>query len=202
MIPAFDPEQLRARLSARARLRLELDGFAPAAVLVPVVRQPGQPDRLLFTERRHDLSTHAGQIAFPGGKRDAVDTDLSATAIRETTEELGIEPAAVEVLGLLDDVPTPTRFVITPVVALLRGPLELVPNPAEVASVFAAELAAIAEPARYHHNGSRTFLGITYAMHEYRWEPHRIWGATARMVHQLLSLVGSDAGPDPIDVEP
>src|SRR4051812_2827084 len=186
---AIDAERIRQRLGQRPRLRLELDGFAPAAVLVPVVRQAGEPDRLLFTERRHDLSTHAGQIAFPGGKRDAVDTDLSATAIRETTEELGIEPAAIEVLGQLDDVPTPTRFVITPVVALVQGPLTMVPNPAEVASVFAAELPALAEPGRYHNNGSRTFLGITYAMHEYRWEPHRIWGATARMVHQLLALL-------------
>jgi hypothetical protein len=103
------------------------------------------------------------------------------------------------VLGLLDDVPTPTRFVITPVVATLRGPLHMLPNPAEVASVFAAELPALAEPGRYSNNGSRTFLGITYAMHEYRWEPHRIWGATARMVHQLLALLGDDEHPDPIE---
>jgi 8-oxo-dGTP pyrophosphatase MutT (NUDIX family) len=158
-------------------------------VLVPVVTEPGQPDRLLFTERRHDLSTHAGQISFPGGKREAGDSDSAATAVRETSEELGIEPAAVEVLGLLDDVPTPTRFVITPVVARLRGPLSLRPNPSEVASVFAPELVALADPARHTTNGSRTFLGITYDMHEYRWEPHRIWGATARMVHQLFGLL-------------
>jgi len=187
--PSFDPELLRARLAARSRMRVTLDGFAPAAVLVPIVSEPGQPDRLLFTERRHDLSTHAGQIAFPGGKQDACDADHAACAVRETTEELGIEPAAIEVLGLLDDVPTPTRFVITPVVARLRGPLQLRPNPAEVASVFSAEMASLADPARYTANGTRTFLGITYEMHEYRWEPHRIWGATARMVYQLMTLM-------------
>src|SRR5437773_2191874 len=121
----FDPDVLRRRLTGRPRLKIAVDGFAPAAVLVPVVTEPGQPDRLLFTERRHDLSTHAGQIAFPGGKRDAVDADAAATAVRETTEELGIEPAAIEVLGALDDVPTPTRFVITPIVARLRGPLAM-----------------------------------------------------------------------------
>src|SRR4051812_45966722 len=185
----FDPELLRQRLAARPRLRVSLDGFAPAAGLVPVVTEPGQPDRLLFTERRHDLSTHAGQIAFPGGKQDAEDADHAACAVRETSEELGIEPAAVEVLGLLDDVPTPTRFVITPVVARLRGPLVLRPNPAEVASVFAAELDALADPSRYTANGNRIFLGITYEMHEYRWEPHRIWGATARMVYQVMTLM-------------
>lgn len=187
--PSFDPELLRTRLAARPRQRVALDGFAPAAVLVPIVTEPGQPDRLLFTERRHDLSTHAGQIAFPGGKQDAEDADHAACAVRETTEELGIEPAAIEVLGLLDDVPTPTRFVITPVVARLRGPLQMAPNPAEVASVFAAEVAALRDPERYISNGTRTFLGVTYEMHEYRWEPHRIWGATARMVYQLMALL-------------
>jgi 8-oxo-dGTP pyrophosphatase MutT (NUDIX family) len=189
---AFDPERLRRALDHHERLRVALDGFMPAAVLVPIVTEPGQPDRLLFTERRHDLSTHAGQIAFPGGKQDAEDTDAAATAIRETTEELGIEPAAIEVLGTLDDVPTPTRFVITPIVARLRGPVAMRPNPAEVASVFAADLASLADPERYLSNGSRSFLGVTYEMHEYRWEPHRIWGATARMVHQLMALLARE----------
>jgi 8-oxo-dGTP pyrophosphatase MutT (NUDIX family) len=193
MTATFDPERLRHKLAARQRLALTLDGFMPAAVLVPVVTEPGRPDRLLFTERRHDLSTHAGQIAFPGGKRDDVDTDSAATAVRETSEELGVAPVDVEVLGLLDDVPTPTRFVITPVVARLRGPLTLTPSPGEVASIFYTEVAALSDPERYTANGSRTFLGISYDMHEYRWEPHRIWGATARMVHQLLALLAEDA---------
>ena len=187
---AFDPEVIRKRLAARPRQRVVLDGFAPAAVLVPIVVEPATAERLLFTERRHDLSTHAGQVAFPGGKVDAGDTDSAATAIRETSEELGIEPAAVEVLGLLDDVPTPTRFIITPVVAMLRGPLRMTPNPSEVASVFAAELSSLTDPGRYAHNGTRTFLGVSYDMHEYRWEQHRIWGATARILHQLLTLLG------------
>ena len=185
----FDPEALRRALAARTRARVDIEGFAPAAVLVPVVTEPGEPDRLLFTERRHDLSTHAGQIAFPGGKQDPEDADAAACAVRETSEELGIEPAAVEVLGLLDDVPTPTRFVITPVVARLRGPLAMAPNPGEVASVFSADLATLFDPSRYTANGVRSFLGITYEMHEYRWEPHRIWGATARMVYQLMLLM-------------
>ncbi|MCA1663888.1 MAG: CoA pyrophosphatase, partial [Myxococcales bacterium] len=143
----FDAGALRARLAARTRARVSIEGFAPAAVLVPIVTEAGQPDRLLFTERRHDLSTHAGQIAFPGGKKDADDADHAACALRETTEELGIAPAAIEVLGLLDDVPTPSRFIITPVVAQLRGPLVMAPNPAEVASVFSAELSALEDPA-------------------------------------------------------
>ncbi|HZS41202.1 MAG TPA: CoA pyrophosphatase [Polyangia bacterium] len=185
----LDAQALAARLRARPRLHVALDGFRDSAVLVPIVVEPGAPDRLLFTVRRADLTNHAGQISFPGGKRDPGDLDAQATAIREAAEELAIEPAAVEVLGLLDDVPTPSRFVITPVVARLRGPLELTPSAEEVAQVFAAPLDELGAPGCYTDGGVRSFLGITYAMHEYRWQSHVIWGATARMVHQLLAMM-------------
>jgi 8-oxo-dGTP pyrophosphatase MutT (NUDIX family) len=174
----------------RPREQVSLLGFRESAVLVPIVVEPGAPDRLLFTVRQADLSSHAGQISFPGGKRDPEDVDAAATAIREAAEELGIAPAAVEVLGYLDDVPTPSRFVITPVVARVQGPLVLRPNVGEVAAVFACELDELAQPHRYNDGGERSFLGVSYAMHEYHWEEHRIWGATARIVHQLLGLLG------------
>jgi len=192
MIMRLDVPEVRRRLAERTRLELHLEGFRESAVLVPIVVEAGLEDRLLLTVRRADLATHGGQIAFPGGKRDPGDVDLQATAIREAAEELGIEPASVEVLGLLDDVPTPSKYVITPVVARIVGPLTLRPSAHEVAEVFAPPLSALAEPTRYRHSGVRTFLGISYAMHEYRWEKHNIWGATARMVHQLLETI--DAG--------
>jgi 8-oxo-dGTP pyrophosphatase MutT (NUDIX family) len=151
----------------------------------------GEPERLLFTVRHADLPTHAGQISFPGGKRDASDGDARATAIRETAEELGVAPAAVEVLGMLDDVPTPSGFVITPVVAALRGPVALVPSADEVAEVLACELVALARPSVHVEAGAREFLGVRYPMHEYHLDGHRIWGATARMLHQLLEVVAS-----------
>lgn len=182
-------DELRARLAARARMEVHLDGFRESAVLVPIVCEPGAPDRLLFTVRRADLPSHAGQISFPGGKRDPGDLDLTSTACRETSEELGIAPAGVEVLGLLDDVPTPTGFVITPVVARLAGPVELRPNPAEVAVAFAAPVDELRGPGCYADGGTRSFLGVSYAMHEYHFQGHRIWGATARVVHQLLDLL-------------
>jgi 8-oxo-dGTP pyrophosphatase MutT (NUDIX family) len=186
----IDADVLRRRLASRERLTIRLDGFKESAVLVPIVVEPRAPERLLFTVRRADLPTHAGQISFPGGKRDAADLDAQATAIRETTEELGIEPAAIEVLGLLDDLPTPTGFVITPVVARLAGPIRLRPSADEVAEVFACPLAELARPGTWRVGGTRTFLGIRYEMHEYLWQGHRIWGATARMVHDLLALAG------------
>jgi 8-oxo-dGTP pyrophosphatase MutT (NUDIX family) len=182
----IETSELRQRLNVRPRTSVHLDGFRESAVLVPILCQPGQEDALLFTVRRADLPTHAGQISFPGGKRDPHDADAAATAIRETTEELGIEPAAIEVLGWLDDVPTPTGFVITPVVARIDGPVELRPSADEVAAVFRCTLAELRRPERYHQEGTRSFLGVHYAMHEYHFEEHRIWGATARIVYQLL----------------
>lgn len=189
MSATLDLDGLRQMLARRARVRIDLPEFADSAVLVPIVVEPGVPEELLFIVRPDGVSTHAGQIAFPGGKRDAGDLDAAATAVRETTEELGIEPAAVEVLGSLDDVPTPSRFVITPVVARLRGPLELRPSPHEVAQVFQAGIAALGAPGCYTQNGTREFLGVRYPMHEYRVGERRIWGATARMVYQLLELL-------------
>ena len=197
----IDVERLKTALARRPRSSLRLDGFRESAVLVPIVVAPGEPERLLFTVRPRDMSSHAGQIAFPGGKRDPGDADLPATAIREAEEELGLPRARVHVLGLLDDVPTPTGFVITPVVARVDGPVAVAPNVREVAAVFACGLDELGNPACYVNAGERDWMGIRYEMHEYhvnglvlhatepaeRW---RVWGATARILHQLLALVG------------
>jgi 8-oxo-dGTP pyrophosphatase MutT (NUDIX family) len=181
-----DAAKLRQGLSGRERLTLQIDGFRESAVLVPILVEPERPDSLLFTVRRDDLPTHAGQISFPGGKRDPSDADAAATAIRETSEELGIEPAAIEVIGLLDDIPTPTGFVITPVVARIVGPVELRPNAREVAQAFQCPLDELARPGACHELGRREFLGVTYTLLEYQFEQHRIWGATARIAQQLI----------------
>ena len=166
---------------------MSLEGFRLAAVLVPIViHKDGAA--LLLTERTADLPAHAGQVAFPGGKLDADDADLEACAIREAAEELGLEPAAIEVLGRLDDVPTPSKFVITPVVAVLAHEPTVSPNPREVAEWFYAPLAVLRDPSVLEDQGTREFMGISYPMFAYRIGGHLIWGATARMVRQLLDL--------------
>jgi 8-oxo-dGTP pyrophosphatase MutT (NUDIX family) len=185
-VTRIDAPALRARLAGRPRQSLQLDGFRESAVLVPILSEPARDDVVLLTLRRADLPTHPGQVSFPGGKRDADDTDAAATAIRETSEELGIEPAAVEVLGLLDDIPTPTRFVITPVVARVDGPVVLRPSVGEVAEVVRCPLDELRKPDTWRANGERTFLGVTYTMLEFSFQGHRIWGATARILFQLL----------------
>jgi 8-oxo-dGTP pyrophosphatase MutT (NUDIX family) len=183
--------RLREALRRHSRRALSIDGFRAAAVLVPIVERDADL-ALLLTERTADLRAHAGQIAFPGGKLDAADADLAACAIREAAEELGLEPAAIEVLGQLDDVPTPSGFVITPVVAAVRGAPHVRPNPGEVAGFFYAPLAALADPAIMVRKGERELLGVRYPIFGYQYDARLIWGATACMVQQLLALLAAE----------
>lgn len=182
-------DRLRARLAARPPERLSIPGFGEAAVLVPIVRR-GLLTVLVFTARPSGMPTHGGQISMPGGRRAAGDPDLCATALREAAEELGIPPSSVEVLGRLDDVATPSGFVITPVVGWLEDPAPFRPDPREVDEVFELDLASL--PAVHRDIGEREVGGRTYRLHEYRAGGRVIWGATARVVYQLLDLV-----PDP-----
>jgi 8-oxo-dGTP pyrophosphatase MutT (NUDIX family) len=190
------PAQLGTALRARPRQILNLPGYAESAVLALLIAHESdagddahvEDARLVFTVRRADLRQHAGQISFPGGRRDPGDADLAETALRETEEELGIARERVQVLGLLDDVPTPSHYVITPVVGLARAPLPFEPHDGEVAAVFEVSLHMLADPARYHDAGRRTWEGVEYVLHEYQIDAHRVWGATARMVYQLLEL--------------
>lgn len=163
--------------------------FRRAAVLALVAPDQNGAPALHFTVRRPDLPTHGGQISFPGGKIEESDSDEIGAAIRETEEELGVLVGRDQVLGFLDDIPTPTRFIISPVVAWIDTPPQLNPNPREVAEVFAVPLVRLRDPSIYSSGGTRSFLGFDFTMHEYQWGPHRIWGATAKMVASLLEVL-------------
>jgi 8-oxo-dGTP pyrophosphatase MutT (NUDIX family) len=182
-------DALRATLAGRTRNAGAPPGHParPSSILVLLVPGPRGPE-LVLTQRSSSLRGHAGQVACPGGKRSAEDAGAVACALREASEELGLDPGAVEVLGLLDDVLTPTGFLMTPVVAWQRRAVAYRPNPDEVAEVFTVPIAHLRDPASYRSQGSLAHGGIDYALHEYHYEGHVIWGATARMVHQLLQL--------------
>jgi 8-oxo-dGTP pyrophosphatase MutT (NUDIX family) len=178
-------DDLRVSLSGKGRRTVALEGFRPAAVLVPVIMAPAGLEFLL-TKRTEDVETHKGQISFPGGMRDRDDASSEATALRETEEELGIPPSGIDVLGLLVDIATPTGFVITPVVGLLTALPPMAPNPAEVAETFTVPWEVFLDPA----NGRtevREFMGERRTIWFYDTGRHIVWGATASIIHALLS---------------
>jgi 8-oxo-dGTP pyrophosphatase MutT (NUDIX family) len=163
------------------------EGFTPAAVLIPLLLKAGAVD-LLLTRRTEDVETHKGQIAFPGGMVDHGDENRRHTALRETEEELGIAPAHVEVLGMLDDLLTPTGFLITPVVGIV-GPLpRMKPNPREVAEVFTVPLLFFSDPENGRRERRSTPLGERDVWF-YVYQGRVIWGATAAMIRNLCDIL-------------
>lgn len=166
--------------------------WKPAAVLVPVVMRPREVT-ILLTQRTECLLDHAGQVSFPGGRREVRDSDLVQTALRETEEETGLERRFVEAVGFLDGYLTISGYAVTPVVGLVQPDFHLQPDPLEVAEVFEVPLAFLRDPAnrqvRARHMGDRN---VGYYLFEY--QQHDIWGATAAMlVNFLYKLERSEA---------
>jgi 8-oxo-dGTP pyrophosphatase MutT (NUDIX family) len=163
-----------------------------AAVLVPLYARDGRP-HLLFTRRSPQLTSHSGEISFPGGSHDATDRTLATTALREAHEEIGLAPESVSVLGSLAPVFTVvSNFLITPIVGWLGAtPAPLVPNPAEVVEVIEAPLADLADPSIFH---AEEWIrnGRPHPVYFYDLGPYRIWGATARVLRDLLELLPGD----------
>jgi len=178
---------LRERLRGREPRRAEIPEFRPAAVLVPIVIEQGLP-HLLFTLRSEAVPTHGGQVSFPGGKVDAGDSDRVATALREAEEEVGLDPTSIEVVGALDEVATPSRFVITPIVGLVAAGSPIRVASGEVAETFDVAVHALRAPGVFRDHGQVERDGRAYHLVAYQIDGRNIWGATARMVLQLLSL--------------
>ncbi len=159
----------------------------PAAVLVGF-REGVQP-RLVLTVRTNHLQAHAGQVAFPGGRSEPDDDDALATALRESEEEVGLDRTLVTPLGYLDRFETISGYCITPVVARIAAGARLYPAPDEVAEVFEVPLAFLLEPANLRRY-TMEFRGHRRSMVEFVHGGHRIWGATAAMLHNLLERMG------------
>lgn len=159
------------------------EGQRPAAVLVPLVWHDSGPT-VLLTRRTESLSTHAGQVSFPGGKVDAEDSSVIAAALREAREEIGLAEEQVVVLGTLPQYVTITGFVVTPVVAMLQPPLQLRPEPGEVAEVFELPL-QLALDGRQYEKHSYVRDGVAGHYLAMQWQQFTIWGATAAMLRLL-----------------
>ena len=165
--------------------------MAAAAVLIGLVQRP-QGLQVLLTERSARLNSHAGQIAFPGGKADAEDPDLVATALRETEEEVGLDRKWIEVLGQMPLYSTGSGFHVTPVVALIQLGFDLHPNQSEVASVFEVPLAFLMQPANHRHHKVQTLdVERHWLSMPYQDGPVErfIWGATAGMLRNLYRFL-------------
>jgi 8-oxo-dGTP pyrophosphatase MutT (NUDIX family) len=160
-----------------------------AGVLAPLYACDGAP-YLLFTQRTTTLAVHSGEISFPGGAYETGDDSLAQTALRETYEELAIEPALVTILGQLGPVmASVSNYVVAPYVGWLpEGLPPLLPNPDEVAAIIEAPLAELADPVIFHEE-IWTRGGQVHAVYFYDLGPHRIWGLTGRIVHTLLALL-------------
>ena len=162
-------------------------GLTPAGVLIPVMERDHGLS-VLLTERSSQLKLHAGQVSFPGGRMESGDLDIRATALRETHEEVGIPPDAVDVAGFLAPSPTVTGYSVTPVVGLIREAVPIIVDPSEVETAFEVPLEFLMD-GRNQQDSMREFEGVMLKIVEFHFGGHRIWGATATMLLQLRNIL-------------
>jgi len=159
------------------------ESYKPAAVLVPLVKRSSGVT-VLLTQRTEDMPSHAGQVAFPGGRRHPEDIDAIATALRETEEEVGIERRFVDVIGTVDRYRTGTGYEITPVVGVVEPGFVTRADPREVADVFEVPLDHFLDE-KNHRVDSRDYNGRQRRYYAMPYGERYIWGATAGMLKNL-----------------
>ncbi len=189
--PASDPVEaaLAGDLPKRARKLIRQESLVPAAVLIPLV---GASDTEVILTRRSDhLKHHAGQISFPGGRLEKQDAGPLAAALRESEEEIGLDPAYVEIAGFLTPYITITGFVVTPVVGFLRHGYTVKPDQVEVDDVFKVPIAHLLNPENWVRR-NREFMGMPVTYHEIHWQDRNIWGATAAMLIGFSKLLSKN----------
>lgn len=158
-----------------------------AAVLVPLVARATGAS-VLLTRRTAHLTDHAGQIAFPGGRRDPEDPDEEHTALRETEEEVGIPRSRIRVIGRLGRYVTRTGYAVTPVVGIVSPPIAPRPEPGEVEEVFEVPLTFLTDRAN-HQRHEREVGGVQRSFYAMPYGEYYIWGATAGMIVNLVDIL-------------
>jgi 8-oxo-dGTP pyrophosphatase MutT (NUDIX family) len=168
------PEELRRTIGSE---------YKPAGVLIPIIDR-GEALSVLLTRRAAHLRYHPGQVAFPGGRMERQDADITATALREAHEEVGIPPENVEIAGCLEPTLTITGYTVTPVVGLIPPTVRLVIDRTEVERAFEVPLAFLLDEANAHRS-FREYQGVRLPVVEFNFASERIWGATANIVMTL-----------------
>jgi 8-oxo-dGTP pyrophosphatase MutT (NUDIX family) len=158
----------------------------PAAVLVPISETP-RGDHITLIERAAKLPTHGGEIAFPGGSVEPSDKDALAAALRETQEEIGVDPANVQIIGQLDQVSVAARYLVTPFIGIVSPSFSARPNELEVKSVMSIPVSALLNP-KCCRAELVDAAGKPRAIYHFHYEGLDIWGATARILKQLLEV--------------
>jgi 8-oxo-dGTP pyrophosphatase MutT (NUDIX family) len=171
------------------RLKQHLTGtLMPAGVLIPVIERDTTGLSLLLTQRSAALKHHAGQVSFPGGRWEPNDTDIVATALRETHEEVGIAPGDITVIGYMSPMPTITGYAVTPVIGVVCADIELHLDRTEVEYAFEVPLPFLMNPDN-QKMVECDVEGRAVAMAEYHYDGQRIWGATAFIIQEFINII-------------
>lgn len=184
-------DRLSSSLSGRPKVTVDPEDRVPAAVAILIFERDGEP-WMVFTRRTQHVSTHKGEISFPGGARDPEDADLAAAAVRETVEELGLEAPAIDIVGELDDYPTfVTNYVVTPFVALIPAEHSYDHSEREIDEVIELPVRELARTLRMEDWTAR---GRQWPMYFYETRGYTIWGVTGYILTQFLSIAGEALG--------
>jgi 8-oxo-dGTP pyrophosphatase MutT (NUDIX family) len=187
-------EKLKELLARRPKQRIADTSRVESAVLVPLYRRQGQY-HIVFIKRTDTVKTHKGQISFPGGTRETADGTLRDTALRESSEEIGLHAGDVEILGELDDeITTTSNYIVTPYVALIPWPYRFVINREEVDEIIEVPLPALLEK-DCQKPDTEIVNGEVVESCAYHYRGQIIWGATARILNKFLDIF-KQATPD------
>jgi 8-oxo-dGTP pyrophosphatase MutT (NUDIX family) len=180
-------EKLKETLSRRIKNRITDDRLVPSAVLLPIYYKEGEI-HILFTRRTENVGQHKRQISFPGGARQDSDKSLLDTALRESTEEIGLAPDKVKILGELDDTVTlVSDYIVSPFVGVVPWPYDFKVDGWETDEIIEAPVSSLLDEESWHHK-TEVRVGKEVTAYYYHYRGDVIWGATARILHQFLDI--------------
>ncbi len=179
-------QYIRAKLAAHPKRSISDHTGIPAGVLIPLFEKNGEA-HVLLTLRTNTVASHKGQVSFPGGGFEDGDADIRQTALRETYEEVGIDPSKIELLGELDDVWAVSNHVVTPVVGIIPHPYPYRVSTQEIEEIIEAPLSFFIDTANCRLE-TRPYRGKDVPVYFYQYQQHTVWGLTAMILREFLEI--------------